>query len=753
MSNLNNIKANIDAAIDAGLGIGGILAVNHNNVLTETLFAAGRYTGFFYTASGDLSGLAPTGFFLWNGNDPSSLVPFVVRAAQLNIDLGDFGDVLALLSAGDIITFKDVEGRFFQLAYQSHVAGVDGGANNIYDITVTGVASNSNYIYGPAETQTAGLGIISASAAGGGGQVNTLQDGQAITIDAADPVNPIVDLGGTIDDFVNIDITDPLDNGHGLEITGTDGSGNNVTHNVACESIEMEVADVTGDLQSNGTLNAQGDFAFVGLSNVSGNDKAGRVQTEHASEKLLLEYQDTTAVGFPKTGIEFFSDELRIITPAIDAATAVVGQVLTLINVSGEMEFANAAAGTGLEAIDEGNGIGWRLIGKPAANYGNIGLNAIDLSESAGASVVFGATGDLSAIGGGSNNEASGAQSTIGGGTANTALGGGATVGGGTNNEAAQTNAFVGGGVNNEAQEQQGVVAGGADNIAVERYAAIGGGEANNAGGRHSAIPGGLFNFAPSFGELSGGINGTTYVPGSALAFVATDRVFNIGNGINFFTPSDAFTILKNGTITAPSLTPALITAAGNPALITKEYGDANYLGGGGATNLGWNGPTREVTSDTGTNAVIDIAGDIIGSNYGVILDDDSVITPTILGGVLTISATSKVVTHRTGKSNSTNAIIKQLNGTLVAATFAIQFQVGAGTPYVAVPGWTLTDTRGHAVIVAGGPVLPLGVTVYAKIAGANIIELRASDNATGAPFDFNGTTWTNATVSLSCVF
>ena len=51
---------------------------------------------------------------------------------------------------------------------------------------------------------------------------------------------------------------------------------------------------------------------------------------------------------------------------------------------------------TGLEAIDEGNGVGFRLIGKDPENYGNIGLNAVDLSESFLPSQSMGATGPMS---------------------------------------------------------------------------------------------------------------------------------------------------------------------------------------------------------------------------------------------------------------------------------------------------------------------------------------------------------------------
>jgi hypothetical protein len=61
----------------------------------------------------------------------------------------------------------------------------------------------------------------------------------------------------------------------------------------------------------------------------------------------------------------------------------------------------------GLEAIDEGNGIGWRLAGNNPDYYGNIGLNAVDLSYNPTDSTVRGATGAY-AIAMGKNTEAMG---------------------------------------------------------------------------------------------------------------------------------------------------------------------------------------------------------------------------------------------------------------------------------------------------------------------------------------------------------
>ncbi|TYA59317.1 Ig-like domain-containing protein [Formosa maritima] len=51
---------------------------------------------------------------------------------------------------------------------------------------------------------------------------------------------------------------------------------------------------------------------------------------------------------------------------------------------------------SGLEVLDEGNGIGWRFIGRNEANYGNIGLNAADFSYSDFVSNIYGATGNYS---------------------------------------------------------------------------------------------------------------------------------------------------------------------------------------------------------------------------------------------------------------------------------------------------------------------------------------------------------------------
>ncbi len=53
------------------------------------------------------------------------------------------------------------------------------------------------------------------------------------------------------------------------------------------------------------------------------------------------------------------------------------------------------------------------------------------------------------------------------------------------------------------------------------------------------------------------------------------ETLFEIGNSINSSIPSNALTVLKNGTITAPSFDISEITD--DKALVTKEFADANY--------------------------------------------------------------------------------------------------------------------------------------------------------------------------------
>ena len=149
----------------------------------------------------------------------------------------------------------------------------------------------------------------------------------------------------------------------------------------------------------------------------------------------------------------------------------------------------------------------------------------------------------------------------------------------------------------------------GFDNTASGRYATVWGGQ-NTASGQYSTAWGshntasGAHSTAIGYYSTASAENGTAIgdslansnymtaigrfnenVAGQNLTtWVDTDQLFVIGNGSGWqdANRSNAFTILKNGTITAPTFSIAEINTAGNTALTTKEYVDGAILAGGG---------------------------------------------------------------------------------------------------------------------------------------------------------------------------
>lgn len=198
---------------------------------------------------------------------------------------------------------------------------------------------------------------------------------------------------------------------------------------------------------------------------------------------------------------------------------------------------------TPLQVIDEGNGNGVVLKGRNVAKYGNVGLDAIDLSYPGFSdSSTRGATGQNSfAIG--ASNTASGDWSFASG--VDCAASGYCSTVFGETNTAASDYCF-----------SSGLLC--------------------DATGANSTSIG--FNCkAASYSSMVVGFFPTLPVSQSAFSYVATDELFKVGNGVYPGSRSDALLILKNGTITAPSLTTALINTAGSKAVITKEYLD-QYL-------------------------------------------------------------------------------------------------------------------------------------------------------------------------------
>ncbi len=205
----------------------------------------------------------------------------------------------------------------------------------------------------------------------------------------------------------------------------------------------------------------------------------------------------------------------------------------------------NADNVNGLETIDEGNGLGWRLVDRNPLKYGNIGFNATDVSFSNLDSDTKGATGN-SSFATNSNTTASGNKSF--------AAGGETTASGDTSFAAGVT-----------------TIASGARSTAFGSVTTASGIASSAFGSETKAES--VNSFALGMFNIGGG---------DPQSLNDADPLFEIGNGTNDTNRSNALTVLKNGTITAPSFDISEITDA--KALITKEYLEANT--GGTATGL-----------------------------------------------------------------------------------------------------------------------------------------------------------------------
>jgi hypothetical protein len=117
-------------------------------------------------------------------------------------------------------------------------------------------------------------------------------------------------------------------------------------------------------------------------------------------------------------------------------ALTVAALIPVILNVAGGSLTGTTILTTGLAAYDEGNGIGWRLISRDPEYYGDIGLDAVDLSTSTtSGSTNNGATGDYAfamgknVVASGNYSFAAGLNSTASGNTSY-AYGIGAVAGG-----------------------------------------------------------------------------------------------------------------------------------------------------------------------------------------------------------------------------------------------------------------------------------------------------------------------------------
>jgi hypothetical protein len=221
------------------------------------------------------------------------------------------------------------------------------------------------------------------------------------------------------------------------------------------------------------------------------------------------------------------------VTPGTD------GQVLKT-NGAGVLTWTTAASQ--LQKITEGGfgATGYRILGRDPNYYGDIGVDAIDLSVSYSNSTTFGARG-----------------------TSSFAVG--------TNTEASKGNSAAFG---------FGSVASGSESMAMG-YNTIASGERANAMGLNTT--------AKSLAETALGMNNTDYTPSGTSTHSPEDRAFGVGIGTSSSARKDGLIVYKNSTLFLDTLTTAPTTSANRLYILNKKvhYNGAEVGGaGGGASEL-----------------------------------------------------------------------------------------------------------------------------------------------------------------------
>jgi len=203
----------------------------------------------------------------------------------------------------------------------------------------------------------------------------------------------------------------------------------------------------------------------------------------------------------------------------------------------------NAGNVTGLEALDEGSGIGWRLKGRDPEDFEAIGQDAVDLSYGdINQFIGVGAIGDYS-LATGLFNRAFGNYSTAMG--VASSANGNRSFAMGFNASTSGDNSFAIGNQTN---------ASGLSSFAIGNF--------SSALGENSLALGSTTS--RSFAETSIGQFNEFYTPFSTTSWELLDQLFVIGNGFNGGNRSNALTVLKNGKHTINSSTDGLVINAGN---------------------------------------------------------------------------------------------------------------------------------------------------------------------------------------------
>ena len=156
----------------------------------------------------------------------------------------------------------------------------------------------------------------------------------------------------------------------------------------------------------------------------------------------------------------------------------------------------------------------------------------------------------------------------------------------------------------------------GSDNTASGFFSTAMGIYSNASGNQSVAIGTGIT--AKSNAEIAVGIYNTVYQPGSTEGYVASDRLFVIGNGTDANNKSDAMVVLKNGNTTIKGTTTANSFVKEGGTSSQYLMADGSTSAGTAATTMGTIGASSTANGGTISSGVLSLAP-ADGTNGGIV--------------------------------------------------------------------------------------------------------------------------------------
>ncbi len=522
------------------------------------------------------------------------------------------------------------------------------------------------------------------------------------------------------------------DNGNGFGIDDINGFVTNTS--ATATSFIKEGGASSQFLKADGSVDSNIYATDANVVHKTGNETISGTKTfqepEGASGVVTINGDGVTVANVSP------AESVRLTPISIIKQKAVVDYTYSLPDKSGTIALDNDLVG---KYVTEASQTGIVFFNNPRANYGNIGVDAVDFSYADVASSIFGATGE-SSFNTGINTTSSGYNSTTFGFDNTTSAIGGFTTGFNSQN-AGYTNFVTG--IGHDVTGMNTTVVGQASNVIAESTAS--------------------FN-------------------------VATAPVFVVGNGTitdadpdyTVASRSDALIVRKNGVIEAPSQSIAEIDAGTDRTLVTKEWAVArtsDITGTGvngqvafwngtntqtGSNNLFWDATnnrlrinqatdagfrldvngTARITSTLNTGADAVVNGVNIGRGAGNIATNTRVgvgaLNSNTTGNSNTANGLSALQNNTTGNSNTANGGYALFSNTTGNSNTANGFQA------------LVNNTTGYNNTANGVNVLFSNTTGYNNTAnGLNALRLNTTgveNTAVGQGAGENNSTGNNNT-------